>query len=136
MNKELAYKLILRKVENHNKRFAGVAGKKAELEQVLECFNRGAFRSKNYGNSKEQDLIRAGFLRMKDYMYLLRNGYPKLTSDIMAVEDYDILPKGHRMYSKHQTYHFNPYNFFEDEAVGGRLGEFYNISDKLLSSEE
>jgi len=115
VNKDIALKLIIRRVENHNNRFAGVPGKKAEFEQCLEVFNRGVFRAKNYGEDDNSILIRAGWLRLKDYMWLLRNGYPKRASDIMAVEDFDILPKGHRMYSKHQTYHFDSYNFFEKE---------------------
>jgi hypothetical protein len=113
MNKEIAYKLIVRRVENHNNRFAGVPGKKASLDQCLEVFNRGVFRAKNYGVDEENVLIRAGWSRLKSYMWLLRNGYPKVASDIMAVEDYDVLPKGHRMFSKHQTYHFDTYNFFD-----------------------
>ena len=113
VNKDIAYKLIIRRVENHNNRFAGVPGKKADLEQCLEVFNRGVFRAKNYGENEENILIRAGWLRLKDYMWLLRNGYPKRASDIMAVVDFDILPKGHRMFSKHQTYHFDSYNFFD-----------------------
>ena len=115
MNKDIAYKLIVRRVENHNNRFAGAPGKKASIEQCLEVFNRGVFRAKNYGVEEDNVLIRAGWTRLKSYMWLLRNGYPKVASDIMAVEDYDVLPKGHRMFSKHQTYHFEPYNFFEKE---------------------
>jgi len=115
IDKELAYKLVLRRVGNHNNRFAGVAGKKAELEDCLEVFNRGVFRAKNYGMSEERQQIQAGWARLKNYLWLLRNGYPKVASDILAVEDFDILPKGHRMHSKHKTYHFEPYNFFEKE---------------------
>lgn len=113
VNKELAYKLIVRRVENHNNRFAGVPGKKADFDQCLEVFNRGVFREKNYGIEDESMLIKAGWARLKAYMWLLRNGYPKVAADIMATEDFDILPKGHRMHSKHTTYHFNNYNFFD-----------------------
>ena len=113
MNKDIAYKLIVRRVENHNNRFAGVPGKKADLEQCLEVFNRGVFREKNYGVEDEAMLIKAGWARLKAYMWLLRNGYPKVAADIMATEDFDTLPKGHRMFSKHQTYHFDSYNFFD-----------------------
>jgi hypothetical protein len=115
LEKTLVYKLIVRSAGNHNNRFAGVGGKKAELEDCIEVFNRGVFRAKNYGVDEEHMLIKAGWARLKSYLWLLRNGYPKVASDILAVEDFDILPKGHRMYSKHKTYHFEPYNFFEKE---------------------
>ena len=47
INKETAQLLLQRRIKNHNKRFIGVAGKKADEELVVECFNRGCFREKN-----------------------------------------------------------------------------------------
>lgn len=114
LSKDIVQRLLQRRIQNHNKRFLGVAGKKAIEELVTECFNRGAFREKNIGETDENKIVKAGFRRLKEYFYLLRNGYPRLGADIIVAEDFDILPKGHRMYSKNQTYHLVRYDFFED----------------------
>ncbi len=116
LSKDLVRKLILRRIDNHNKRFLGVAGKKAVEELVFECFNRGTFREKNIGETDENKIIKAGFRRLKEYFYVLRNGYPRIGSDLVVAEDYDILPKGHRMHSKNQTYHFVNYDFFTNNT--------------------
>ena len=123
LNRELVIKLLNRRIDSHNVRFKGVAGKQAKEQLVYECFNRGCFREKNYGETNEDLIIKAGFRRLKDYFYILRNGYPRIGGDIIIYEDYDILPKGHRMHSKAPTYHFARYDFFEDaEDIAGFRG--------------
>ena len=132
LDKELAYKLIVRRVGNHNNRFAGVAGKKAEAQLVYECFNRGCFREKNIGETEESLVIKAGFRRLKDYFYLLRNGYPRIGGDVIIYEDYDLLPKGHRMHSKIPTYHFARYDFFTNKTDIDDFRRGIEISDPLI----
>ena len=116
VDRETTKKLLKRRIDSHNKRFIGVAGKKAFEELVFECFNRGCFREKNLGETEEYKIIKAGFRRLKDYFHLLRNGYPRIGADIIIYEDFDILPKGHRMHSKIETYHFVSYDFFSNET--------------------
>tara|TARA_B100000282_G_scaffold129299_1_gene92557 strand:- start:415 stop:810 length:396 start_codon:yes stop_codon:yes gene_type:complete len=116
LDKSLIKKLLRRRIESHNKRFLGVPGKKAIEELVFECFNRGCFRAKNYGESDNNKVAKAGFRRLKEYFYVLRNGYPRLGADIIVSEDFDILPKGHRMHSKIETYHLINYDYFTDEV--------------------
>ena len=116
ISKDIALKLIKRRVDSHNNRFAGVAGKKADYDLVLESFNRGCFREKSMGESDENLIIKAGFRRLKDFFYILLNGYPRLGGDIVIYEDYDILPKGHRMHSKAPTYHLTKYDFFTNST--------------------
>jgi len=116
LTNEIILKLLERKVEIHNKRFLGVAGKAADIALVTECFHRGCYREKNYGETNRDKIIKGGFRRVKFYFYLLRNGYPKYSFDIVSSEDYEILPKGHRMHSKYQTYHYPRYDFFTDKV--------------------
>ena len=129
INKETAQLLLLRRIKNHNKRFLGVAGKKADTNLVTECFNRGCFREKNIGTEDETEIIKAGFRRLKDYFYLLRNGYPRIGGDIIVYEDYDILPKGHRMHSKVATYHHLSYDFFTNTTDIEAFRQNITISD-------
>ena len=129
INKETAHLLLQRRIKNHNKRFIGVAGKKADEELVLECFNRGCFREKNIGTEDETEIIKAGFRRLKDYFYLLRNGYPRIGGDVIVYEDYDILPKGHRMHSKVTTYHHLSYDFFTNTTDIESFRQNITISD-------
>lgn len=132
ITKELAKKLLDRRVESHNKRFVGVAGKKAEAQLVYECFNRGCFREKNMGETDETLIIKAGFRRLKDYFYILRNGYPRIGGDILIYEDYDLLPKGHRMHSKATTYHLAKYDFFTNKTDIEGFRTELSISDPIF----
>ena len=132
INKDLAKKLIERRIDNHNKRFLGVAGKKAEAQLIYECFNRGCFREKNIGETEESLVIKAGFRRLKDYFYLLRIGYPRIGGDVIIYEDYDLLPKGHRMHSKIPTYHFARYDFFTNKTDIDDFRRGIEISDPLI----
>ena len=132
INKDLAKKLLERRIYNHNKRFLGVAGKKAEEQLIYECFNRGCMREKNIGETDEAIVIRAGFRRLKDYFYLLRNGYPRIGGDVIIYEDYDLLPKGHRMHSKVPTYHLVRYDFFTNETDIDDFRREITISDPMI----
>lgn len=132
ITKELTKKLLDRRIDNHNKRFLGVAGKKAESQLVYECFNRGCFREKNMGETDETIIIKAGFRRLKEYFYLLRNGYPRINGDIIIYEDYDLLPKGHRMHSKVATYHFAKYDFFTNNTDIDGFRTDLSISDPIF----
>ena len=129
ISNELVQKLLDRRVFNHNKRFTGVAGKKAEEHLIYESFNRGCFREKNLGEIEDILIVKAGFRRLKDYFYVLRNGYPRVGAEIIIYEDYDLLPKGHRMHSKAPTYHLVKYDYFTNTTdIDGFLTEI-KISD-------
>ena len=106
---------INKRVEGHNRRFAGVAGKKASVEMYKEIFSRGYFRQQNFGVEKEGDKLYFALRRLRDFVYVLKNGYPRPQSDIIVDEDYDLLPKGHRLHANYQTYHHIKYDFFTDK---------------------
>lgn len=121
---------IEKRVEGHNRRFAGVAGKKATVEMYKEVFSRGYFRQKNYGVEKEGDRLYFALRRLRDFVYVLKNGYPRMQSDIVIEEDFDLLPKGHRLHTNYQTYHYVRYDFFENKEY---LDEFYK---NIIENEE
>ena len=102
------------RAKGHNNRFAGVPGKKANVEMYKEVFSRGYFRQKNFGVEKEGDRLYFALRRLRDFVYVLKNGYPRPQSDIIVDEDYDLLPKGHRLHANYQTYHHIKYDFFTD----------------------
>ena len=79
-----------------------------------EVFSRGYFRQKNFGVEKEGDRLYFALRRLRDFVYVLKNGYPRPQSDIIVDEDYDLLPKGHRLHANYQTYHHIKYDFFTD----------------------
>lgn len=110
--KEDVLRYLNKRVEGHNSRFKGVPGKMADIEALKEVFSRGYFREKSFGTEDESIRIKAGIRRLKDFMFVLRNGYPRLQSDIVITEDFDLLPKGHRLYAKWKTYHLVRYDFF------------------------
>ena len=66
------------------------------------------------GVEKEGDRLYFALRRLRDFVYVLKNGYPRPQSDIIVDEDYDLLPKGHRLHANYQTYHHIKYDFFTD----------------------
>ena len=123
---------IHKRVEGHNNRFAGVAGKKANVEMYKEVFSRGYFRQQNFGVEKEGDKLYFALRRLRDFVYVLKNGYPRPQSDIIVDEDYDLLPKGHRMHSKVPTYHLVRYDFFTNETDIDDFRREITISDPMI----
>jgi len=116
LTKDQILKLLKRKVDNHNKRFEFISGKKADFFTLKIVFSRGYEAEEMFGESSEAHKIKAGFRRVKNYLYMLRNGYPRITADISVEEDFHILPKGHRMYAKWETFHRPPFDYFTGES--------------------
>ena len=112
--KDRILEYIHKSVKGHNNRFAGVPGKKANVEMYKEVVSRGYFIQKNFGVEKEGDRLYIALRRLRDFVYVLKNGYPRPQSDIIVDEDYDLLPKGHRLHANYQTYHHIKYDFFTD----------------------
>ena len=104
-------------------------GKKAELELLKEVFSRGYFREKSFGTEDESIKVRTGLRRIKDYLFVLRNGYPRLQSDIVVTEDFDLLPKGHRLHAKWKTYHLVRYDYFTGNLYDNEFRDGINILD-------
>lgn len=133
-NKVLAF--IEARVKGHNSRFSGVAGKKATVEMYKEVFSRGYFRQKNYGIEKESDRCYWAFRRLRDFQYILKNGYPRPQSDITIGEDFDLLPKGHRLHSKFRTYHYVRYDFWTDKTyIDEYRNELVQYDTEYISEE-
>ena len=127
--KEDVLRYLNKRVEGHNSRFKGVPGKKADIELLKEVFSRGYFREKSFGNNDEKLRIKAGIRRIKDYLFVLRNGYPRLQSDIVITEDFDLLPKGHRLYAKWKTYHLVRYDYFTGNQFDDEFRNSINVLD-------
>lgn len=127
--KEDVLRYLNKRVQGHNSRFKGVPGKKADIELLKEVFSRGYFREKSFGNNDEKLRIKAGIRRIKDYLFVLRNGYPRLQSDIVITEDFDLLPKGHRLYAKWKTYHLVRYDYFTGNQFDDEFRNSINVLD-------
>ena len=121
---------IHKRVEGHNRRFAGVPGKKATVEMYKEVFSRGYFRQKNFGIEKEGDRLYFALRRLRDFVSVLKNGYPRKQADVVVDEDYDLLPKGHRLHTNYQTYHHIKYDFFTDKLY------YDEFREKIARNEE
>jgi hypothetical protein len=127
--REDVLKYLNKRLEGHNSKFKGVPGKKAELELLKEVFSRGYFREKSFGTENESIKVKSGLRRIKDYLFVLRNGYPRLQSDIVVTEDFDLLPKGHRLYAKWKTYHLVRYDYFTGNLYDNEFRDGINILD-------
>lgn len=126
LNKQQIQKLLKRKVENHNKRFEFIPGKKADYYTLRIIFSRGYEAEEMFGEASENNKIKAGFRRIKDFLYLLRNGYPAINADIAVEEDFHMLPKAHRMHAKWETFHRPQYDYFsEEETVFGNYMQIF-----------
>jgi hypothetical protein len=117
LTKEQIQKLLKRKVDNHNKRFEFISGKKADYWTLKIVFSRGYEAEEMFGSEEENHKIKAGFRRVKEFLYLLRNGYPAMSSDIALEEDFHILPKGHRMHAKWETFHRPAFDYFAESET-------------------
>mgnify|MGYP001182823933 CR=1 FL=1 len=117
LTKEQILKLLKRKVDNHNKRFEFISGKKADFYTLRIVFSRGYEAEEMFGESSESQKIKAGFRRVKNFLYMLRNGYPRMTADLSVEEDFHILPKGHRMKASWETFHRPEYDYFAEEET-------------------
>ncbi len=102
------------KVKVHNKRFYDVEGKRADVETLKIVFSRGYFQAKHQGVEDEKQLLRWGIRRVRYFLYLLRIGYPTQISELYIQEDYELLPKDHRMYCGYQTFFNTEESFFGD----------------------
>ena len=127
--KEDVLRYLTKRVEGHNSRFKGVPGKSANLEMLKEVFSRGYFREKSFGTEDESIKIKTGIRRLKDFLFVMRNGYPRLQSDIVVTEDFDLLPKGHRLHAKWKTYHLVRYDYFTDSQYDNEFRDGINILD-------
>ena len=114
LTKQQILKMLKRKVESHNKRFEFISGKKADFYTLRIVFSRGYEAEEMFGEDNENKKIKAGFRRVKYFLYLMRNGYPAMTSDLSAEEDFHILPKGHRMKADWETFHRPEFDYFID----------------------
>jgi hypothetical protein len=118
-----------KRLKGHNARFKGVPGKSADLEMLKKVFSRGYFREKSFGTEEENIKIKSGIRRIKDFLFVMRNGYPRLQSDIVVTEDFDLLPKGHRLHAKWKTYHLVRYDYFTDSQYDDEFRNNINILD-------
>ena len=116
LTKDQILKLLKRKVDNHNNRFEFISGKKADFYTLKIVFSRGYENEEMFGEEVESRKIKAGFRRVKNYLFMLRNGYPRVNSDITIEEDFHILPKGHRMKADWETFHRPPFDYFTGES--------------------
>ena len=128
LTKEQILKMLKRKVDSHNKRFEFISGKKADFYTLRIVFSRGYESEEMFGEDNEGKKIKAGFRRVKNFLYLMRNGYPAMNSDIIAEEDFHILPKGHRMKADWETFHRPEFDYFVDAETS--FNNYMNVFEE------